>query len=147
MTTENELQENQTTTKTQKKTTGPKTTRKKASSTSQTSSKREILESEGTKLINEGIELSEKIHARLGGQIERISKAVEDIRSECAKQGTIIPALNDAIRKSNSLEIYNVKLGKYLNEIKDESKPLEQKIAILSVMTKLNKSIETLDEL
>ncbi len=99
------------------------------------------------KLVNEGIELFEKTQERLGGQIQRIAKAVEDIRVECSKQGTIVPELNEAIRKSNNLEIFNVKLGKYLSAIKDEAKPLEERIAILSVMTRLGKSIETTDQL
>ena len=102
---------------------------------------------EGMRVVNEGIAVFEETQARLSGQIERITKAVEDIRAQCVAEGVVTPALNEAIRKSYNLTIYYVKLNKYLSDIKDDTKPLEQRVAILSVMTQLYKTIETVDEL
>lgn len=102
---------------------------------------------QGLALVNEGIEIASRANDRLIQQLDRIDKSITTIREKCAEEGVVIPALNEAIHESNKNRLFQVKLAKYISDMKDETKPLEQRVALVGVMARLNQSIDSIKEL
>ncbi len=93
-------------------------------------------------IINDSIAMFERLQSRLGDQLDRATSVITDLQKLCAERGEPTDALDAAVRTSNSLRVFKTKLDRYMKEITNEQNPIEQRVAIVSVMVELSESID-----
>jgi len=98
-------------------------------------------------LLDNGIAVFEQLYQRLTSQLDRANAALESIQKSSEEQGVVIPDLDKAMKVTNNLRVFKSKLDKYMSEIKNEGKAVEERFAILSVMVELSDAVNDIENI
>ena len=92
-------------------------------------------------LLREGIAVYEELQTKLSDYAERAKSAITDIKTAIDKAGAESPSVNQALSDTNKMVIFKTKLDKYLAEAKDQTNPLDKRIAIIGVVAELTEDL------
>ena len=95
------------------------------------------IESAQKTLLDNGTVLITKLSEQISLHLDRAVAAVTSIHELLGNEGISDPALDKSIRDVNELQVFKERINKFMVEVKDDSRPLDERVALISSMVEL----------